>query len=265
MLIGIDVSHPDPSQADKPSLAAVVGSMDGRLSQYVAHLSAQSSRTEMVSALEDAIVCQLEAFRSKNASSRLPETIVVYRDGVSEGQFQEVLDKELPAIHGAFERLGVVDLGKAIKVAIIVCQKRHHTRLCYEERDAGGQVTRINSCPGVVIDARSGEHSITSAVYNEFYLNSHTAIQGTAKACKYTLLYDEIGFKLSELELLTYWSTYLYARCNRSVSYATPAYYAHWASKRCKDLFASGATDEDLREITTKWSRPGNSSSMFFI
>ena len=58
--------------------------------------------------------------------------------------------------------------------------------------------------------------------------------QGTAKPCKYALIFDEIGFKLSELELLTYWTTYLYARCNKSVSYATPAYYAHWASKRAK-------------------------------
>jgi hypothetical protein len=28
---------------------------------------------------------------------------------------------------------------------------------------------------------------------------------GTAKPCKYTLVYDEVGFKVRELELLTYW------------------------------------------------------------
>ena len=31
---------------------------------------------------------------------------------------------------------------------------------------------------------------------NEFYLNSHVAIQGTSKPCKYSLIYDEIGFKV---------------------------------------------------------------------
>ena len=54
------------------------------------------------------------------------------------------------------------------------------------------------------------------------------------KPVKYTLVYDDIGVKVAELELLTYWSTYLYSRCNRSVSYATPAYYAYWAAKRGK-------------------------------
>ena len=92
-------------------------------------------------------------------------------------------------------------------------------------------------CPGVVVDSRGGHRSIVSGNFNEFYLNSHAAILGTAKPCRYVLIHDEIGFKLSEIELLTYWTTYLYCRASKSVSYATPAYYAHWASKRAKTLF----------------------------
>jgi eukaryotic translation initiation factor 2C len=47
MLVGIDVSHAEPG-SDKDSLAAVVGTMNGSASQYVAHLSIQSARKEMV-------------------------------------------------------------------------------------------------------------------------------------------------------------------------------------------------------------------------
>jgi hypothetical protein len=122
----------------------------------------------------------------------------------------------------------------------------------------------INVCPGVCSDSL-GRNSISSAIINEFYLNSHTAIQGTAKACKYSLLYDEIGFKMSELKLLTYWLCYLYARCNKSVSLATPAYYAHWASKRAKCLLTAGASESKLQEISTTWSLPNRYSTMFFI
>lgn len=147
------------------------------------------------------------------------------------------------------------------KISIVICQKRHNTRLVYEQTDG----TRINICPGVCVDATGGDRSICSAVFNEFYLNSHTAIQGTAKPCKYSLIYDEIGFRISELELLTYWTCYLYARCNKSVSYATPAYYAHWASRRAKYLFAAGASDPDMQHISQTWSAPGMYSSMFFI
>lgn len=131
----------------------------------------------------------------------------------------------------------------------------------------------INPCPGLVVDSTGGSKSIVSGLYNEFYLNSHAAIlgssllspyffsppvfyfflclsvlciflivcllfiAGTSKPCRYIVIHDEIGFKLSEIELLSYWTTYLYCRATKSVSYATPAYYAHWASKRAKAIF----------------------------
>lgn len=147
------------------------------------------------------------------------------------------------------------------KISIIICQKRHKARFVFENAPGRYQ----NCCPGVVIDASVGPNgvSVASGTVNEFYLNSHVAIQGTAKTCKYTLIYDEIGFKISELEIMTYWMCYLYARCNRSVSLATPAYYAHWASKRAKCLFAAGARDTDLHTISSAWA--ASRTPMFFI
>ncbi len=216
----------------------------------------------MVSALTDAMVSLFTAFKERNGG-KMPAHIIVYRDGVSDGQFNIVLEKELPSIHGALELMGYP--ADSCKVAIVICQKGHHTRLVYEERAQDGSTTYINPCPGLVVDATGGPKSITSAVINEFYLNSHAAIQGTAKPCKYALIYDEIGFKLSELELLTYWTTYLYARCNKSVSYATPAYYAHWASKRGKDLYAAGGTAQDLLDISATWAHKDALSTMFFM
>jgi eukaryotic translation initiation factor 2C len=147
------------------------------------------------------------------------------------------------------------------KISIVVCQKRHKTRLVYEESPGH----YINVCPGVCVDSSGGGQSIASANFIEFYLNSHTAIQGTAKACKYSLLYDEIGLTVSELELLTYWLCYLYSRCNRSVSLATPAYYAHWASKRARNLLSGGASDGELTNISRTWCLPNRHSTMFFI
>lgn len=56
----------------------------------------------------------------------------------------------------------------------------------------------------------------------EFYLLSHHTPHGTAIPTKYTLIYDQIGWKLTELELFTYWTTFLSCRCTKSVSIATP-------------------------------------------
>lgn len=147
------------------------------------------------------------------------------------------------------------------KVSMIICQKRHKTRFVYEDSPNH----YINTCPGVCVDCTGGENSIASTEHIEFFLSSHVAIQGTAKACKYTLLYDEIGLTLGQLEIMTYWLCYLYSRCNRSVSLATPAYYAHWASKRARTLLSGGADDSELRSISRTWSLPSRHSTMFFI
>ena len=253
MLVGIDVSHPEPG-ADRQSMAAVVGSVDGAATKYVAHISAQSSRQEMVSDLTNAMGCLLTSFRQRN-NKRMPETIVVYRDGVSEGQYHAVLRDELPQIREAVALQGFTE--DAVKIAVVICTKGHNTRLVAQEGPTGEM---MNVCSGLVVDS-----VITSPNLNEFYLNSHAAIQGTSKPCRYTLLYDQVGFKMAELQLLTYWTTFLYSRCDRAVSYATPAYYAHWASKRGKDLLAAGADAADLQNICNVCSRDADSYNMFFL
>jgi len=120
-----------------------------------------------------------------------------------------------------------------------------------------------NVCPGICVDNRGGLESIVSTDFPEFYLNSHSAGLGTAKPCKYTLVFDEIGFKNSELQLLTYWLSYLYSRCNKSVSLVTPAYYAHWCSKRGAQLTAAGANNVTLEKITEMYLH--SNTPMFFI
>jgi len=258
--MGMDVSHAAAGDDRRQSIAAVVASMDNKASQYAAHISAQAPRQEMIGCLEDAVVSLLNTYRSKNGG-RMPETVIVFRDGVSDGQFEQVTNIELPAVKSALESLGFPE----VKVAVVVCQKGHHTRLVYEERGHGGSMSYVNPCPGLCVDSNGGDLSITSGWYNEFYLNSHTAIQGTAKPCKYSLVYDEIGLKIAELELLTYWTTYLYCRCNKSVSLAAPAYYAHWASKRGAYLMANGGVGEDLLQISREWGQDGRPNTMFFI
>ena len=260
MLVGIDVSHGETSSSTE-SVAAVVASMDGRAGHYAGYVSMQSMNQEMVAGLEDAMVSLLATFKGKN-EGKMPETILVYRDGVSEGQFDQVTTVEVDAVRGAIALMG--SLEGAIKIAVVVCQKGHNTRLFYEEVVDGHKIY-INPCPGLCVDASGRENSITHGRLNEFYLNSHVAIQGTAKPCKYTLVYDEIGFKVRELELLTYWLTYLYCRANKSVSYASPAYYAHWLSKRGKHLSNAGGTRQDLLDISTLWGAQGRASNMFFI
>ena len=238
MLIGIDISHPEADKRETgKSIAAVVGSMDGWGGQYVAQLSTKVGKTDIMAAdseagpgqlndtgLTECMQDLLKTFRKRN--NTWPEHLIIYRDGVSEGQFSDLLQKELSQIHEAIALVGGIDM----KICYVVCTKRHNNRLFFS--DGSENAVAANVCAGLCIDKNAGQNSIVSSTLHEFYLNSHATIQGTAKSCRYTMLYDEIGLRMSELELLTYWTTYLYPRCNRSVSLAAPAYLAHWAGKR---------------------------------
>jgi len=277
MVVGVDVTHPEPQPVGStkpigPSILAIVASMDGMLGQYCAHITTCDMRTEPVNSLRDGIGALLDHFARKNGG--FPKSIIVYRDGVADNQFPEVLEKELPAFKEAMNLRGYPD--DAVNVAIVVCQKRHHTRLFYENNangnsSSGDRKEFMNPCVGLCVDARGDSQggqvdvSIVHPFINEFYLNSHVAIQGTAKPCKYSLIYDEIGFKMSELELMTYWLTYLYCRCTKSVSYATPAYYAHWAARRGKVLLNAGVTGPQLNAMSNDWLGEEALPGMYFI
>merc|ERR1711998_41017 len=109
------------------------------------------------------MVAIIEAF--KENTGQFPQHIICYRDGVSDSQFDVVLEYEVPAIKGALNRVGVSD--EDTKILILVCQKNHHTRFVYEE--AMGDTKYHNVSPGIVVDAGGGDASITSTTKVEFY------------------------------------------------------------------------------------------------
>ncbi len=219
---GVDVNHPEKGDAKTQSVLAVVGSTDGMLGQYASHVSFCKDREQPAEDLKTSILAIIRAFTLRNG--RPPKRILIYRDGVAENQFSNILEKEVPAFHSAFSELGYD--GNMVKIAIVVCQKRHHSRFVYEE-GAGGKSgiqknedpDYLNPCVGLCVDARStggdGDTfddpdaigSIVSPNCNEFYLSSHAAILGTSKMCKYTLVYDEIGLEVNPFIFKMFTST----------------------------------------------------------
>jgi hypothetical protein len=263
MLVGIDVCHPDKKGdhgSRNASVSAIVGSMNRTATMYGCHISNQAAKTEVVSGIVDAFYALLAEFKKVNGV--FPKHIIVYRDGVSEGQFAAIMSDEIDSIYTAINQHGCTE--EFVKLCVVICSKHHNTRLAYEDiATATGSKTYVNVCPGICIDGSSGDMSITSNDLNEFYICSQAAIQGTAKPCKYTVVYDSIGFTMAEIELITYWSTYLYCRCNKSIGVPAPAKYAHWAAKRGRSLLQGGARNNDLGSISQKWRDLDN--PMFYI
>ncbi|MCJ1248207.1 hypothetical protein MMC30_005424 [Trapelia coarctata] len=228
MIIGIDVTHPSPKSPDSsPSIAACVASVDKFCAQWLGSVRQQNkARKEMVDALEEMVEERLEWWRRSVNGVRqaLPENILVYRDGVSEGQYQTVLDEEVPCIKRVINRL-YKSGNKTAKVSVVVCGKRHHTRFyATSETSRSSEWKRSrneNTRNGLVVD-----RGVTSERYWDFYLQAHEGIKGTVRPGHYVVIQDEIGLKAGELQKITHNLCYMWTRATKPVSLCPPAYYA---------------------------------------
>uniref|UniRef100_A0A8C2F1F4 Protein argonaute-1 n=1 Tax=Cyprinus carpio TaxID=7962 RepID=A0A8C2F1F4_CYPCA len=201
----------------------VVGSMDAHPSRYCATVRVQRPRQEVIQDLASMVRELLIQFYK--STHYKPTRIIFYRDGVSEGQFRQVLYYELLAIREA-----CISLEKEYQPGItyIVVQKRHHTRLFCADRTE--RVGRSGNIPaGTTVDT-----DITHPYEFDFYLCSHAGIQGTSRPSHYHVLWDDNCFTADEFQLLTYQLCHTYVRCTRSVSIPAPAYYAHLVAFRAR-------------------------------
>ncbi|KAB2014635.1 hypothetical protein ES319_D09G240000v1 [Gossypium barbadense] len=239
IIFGADVTHPENGEDSSPSIAAVVASQDWpEVTKYAGLVCAQAHRQELIQDLYKTwhdpvrgtvsggmIRDLLISFRK--ATGQKPLRIIFYRDGVSEGQFYQVLLYELDAIRKACASL---EPNYQPLVTFIVVQKRHHTRLfANNHRDRSSTDKSGNILPGTVVDSK-----ICHPSEFDFYLCSHAGIQGTSRPAHYHVLWDENNFTADGIQSLTNNLCYTYARCTRSVSVVPPAYYAHLAAFRAR-------------------------------
>ncbi|KAK5999083.1 Argonaute RISC catalytic component 2 [Cladobotryum mycophilum] len=238
MIVGIDVTHPSPGSASTaPSIAGMVASVDKWLGQWPAVLSLQSkARQEMVSDLKAMLQSRLRLWRERGKHATLPENILIYRDGVSEGQYQLVLNEELPLLRSACAESYKAANQKEPRLTIIIVGKRHHTRFYptqLSDADNSG-----NTKAGTVVD-----RGVTEARSWDFFLQAHTALQGTARPAHYYVVLDEIfrqryaktpGKIADELQELTQSMCFTFGRATKAVSICTPAYYADILCERAR-------------------------------
>ena len=172
IVFGADVTHPSSTETGTPSIAAVVASMDQHASKYQARVRAQrhekgGGAQEIINDLAVIVKELLMEFYKANGKLK-PSKIIFYRDGVSEGQFDQVLAHEVRAVQ---EACLMLEKRYRPRVTFVVVQKRHHTRLfCENPRDACGRANNVP--PGTTVDS-----GITHPYEFDFYLCSHFGIQ----------------------------------------------------------------------------------------
>ncbi|XP_065345173.1 protein argonaute-2-like [Cloeon dipterum] len=227
MFMGADVTHPPPDNTSIPSVAAVTASHDKEVFKFSMQWRLQPPGTEIILDMKDVVLKHLKFYAEKNGGT-YPSRIIYYRDGVGDSQFETVLRAELSAIQRAVEMVGLKP-----NITFLVVQKRHHTRFFPNCEERNSMADKNGNVPaGFVVDT-----TITHPRDMDFYLVSHQSILGTSRPTKYKMLYDDANMNEDEVQQLTFYLCHLYARCNRSVSYPAPTYYAHHAATRAKEYY----------------------------
>lgn len=178
----------------------------------------------MITDLEPMMKERLEVWQKAN-QKRLPERILVYRDGVSEGQFHQVLEQEIPKIKKSFSHFNTAAKPYTPQLTVVVCGKRHHTR--FYPTDAAHADRDGNPRPGTVVD-----RGVTAVYDFDFYLQAHGGLVGTTRPTHYIVIMNEMGLGANELQTLTNNVSYTFARATKAVSLVSPAYYADLACER---------------------------------
>ncbi|KAL1348006.1 hypothetical protein HN51_024011 [Arachis hypogaea] len=224
LILGMDVSHGSPGQSDIPSIAAVVSSRQWPLiSKYRACVRTQSPKVEMIDNLfkkvsdkdDEGIIRELLIDFYSSSGKRKPDNIIIFRDGVSESQFNQVLNKELDQIIQACKFL---DENWDPKFLVMVAQKNHHTKFFQPG-------SPDNVPPGTVID-----NKICHPRNYDFYMCAHAGMIGTTRPTHYHVLLDEIGFSPDDLQELVHSLSYVYQRSTTAISVVAPICYAHLAA-----------------------------------
>ncbi|KAH7322861.1 Piwi domain-containing protein [Stachybotrys elegans] len=255
VMMGVDISHAAPG-GGTPSFAAMTMSVDPDATRYAAWTETNGYRVEMLTPknVHTMFGGLIDMWRVGHGG-KPPVHIIYMRDGVAEGQFAHVIDQEV----GVMKQW----LGKNLpakfpqpKFTVIIATKRHHIRFFPAKGDRNG-----NPLPGTLV-----EREVTHPFMNDFYLNSHVAIQGTARPVHYHVLLDEMGLSVNELQKMIYHQCYSYARSTTPVSLHPAVYYAHLASNRCRahETVASsdGYVGAKAHEITRDRIAKGKSTTV---
>lgn len=224
MVVGLDVTHPSPTDIDTfPSLAGIVASVDSRLGQWPGEIRVQQRRQEKIEHLKGMMLGRLQRWKQSN-KNELPNNILIFRDGVSEGQFKMVLNEELSQVKEAAQ---AIYKGTKPNITILVVGKRHNVRFYPTNSRDMNQRTQ-NCFPGTIVD-----RGVTRPIYWDWYLQAQAPIQGSGRPAHYVVIYDEIysaskadANATDSLQDLTHTICYMMGRCTRSISYCTPAFLA---------------------------------------
>ncbi|XP_049722435.1 piwi-like protein 1 isoform X2 [Elephas maximus indicus] len=210
MIVGIDCYH--DTTAGRRSIAGFVASINEGMTRWFSRCVFQDRGQELVDGLK---VCLQAALRAWNSCNEyMPSRIIVYRDGVGDGQLKTLVNYEVPQFLDCLKSIG---RGYNPRLTVIVVKKRVNARFFAQ---SGGRLQ--NPLPGTVIDVE-----VTRPEWYDFFIVSQAVRSGSVSPTHYNVIYDSSGLKPDHIQRLTYKLCHVYYNWPGVIRVPAPCQYAH--------------------------------------
>uniref|UniRef100_A0A3Q3VLJ3 Piwi-like protein 1 n=1 Tax=Mola mola TaxID=94237 RepID=A0A3Q3VLJ3_MOLML len=210
MIVGIDCFH--DTTAGRRSIAALVASLNQGMSRWFSRCVLQNKGQEIIDGLKMALNAALKEYLKFN--NCLPSRIIVYRDGVGDGQLHSVVNYEVSQIMDSIKSMGSDYIPK---LSVVVVKKRISSRFFAL---IGGKVS--NPPPGTIVDTE-----VTRPEWYDFYIVSQAVRSGSVSPTHYNVVYDTSGLKPDHMQRLTYKLCHMYYNWQGIIRVPAPCQYAH--------------------------------------
>lgn len=185
----------------------MVATVDQKLTRYFSSITLYHNTEELAEQICIGVSKALQAYRAYNKS--LPMYLVIYRDGVSEGQVSQVFEYEVESLKKKLEELYY---GPNFKMIFIIVSKRVNTRFFCNRRSPPA---------GTVVD-----DVVTSPFKYDFFIVSQQVREGTVSPTSYSIISDNTGLDPDIIQNVTYKMTHMYYNCSSTVRVPAPCHYA---------------------------------------
>nr|CAB3264906.1 piwi-like protein 2 [Phallusia mammillata] len=214
MICGIDVYHDAGGKGH--SVAAFVASTNKLLTRWYSRAILQQPQQELISSLKPCFTEAIKKFYEVNHA--LPSRVVIFRDGVGDGQLKEVSEHEVSQLSSCFGMFENIAGGPyEPKLTVVIVSKRINVKLFAKQNE-----NLVNPPPGLVLD-----HLATRPNWPDFFLVSQHVRQGTVSPTHYIVVSGGEHLKADHMQRLAYKLTYMYYNWPGTVRVPAPCQYAH--------------------------------------
>jgi aubergine-like protein len=210
MICGIDTYH--DSVKKSASVCAFVATVNAEKTKFFSRATLQETHQELSDNLTLSMKSAILQYAKIN--NDFPEKIIIYRDGISDGQLGVVLEHEVGQIVKSFQ---LIKPDYNPRVAFIIVKKRGNARFFQKSSNV-----IINPSHGTVID-----NTVTRVEWYDFYLISQFTTQGTVNPTHYNVIWDTTGLKPDHLQKLSYKLTHMYYNWSGTIRVPALCQYAH--------------------------------------